>query len=413
MANIFVDCPHCNQKIGTDQSSLGKEILCPVCHKFFIVNNTKKNNTSIVTPKDTLLQQAIKSFTADNAKKDDSSIAQPTNTPSQQPIKSFIDVSTKKDDTSIAPPKDTPSQQAKLMNRQTTILKQLKCEMCGSTNFVYQDGVYTCQYCKARYTLVQVQDQVAEDVNGFSKIDEKKRLENLYALANQALEQQKYEEALSYYRMILVEQTDYWKPVFYTCYLNYLCTGITFENMANELNNLGKGFIDAIKLFVETEDFREHSNIIKDLIDKIYNVCNEHEKNNNDWLKNHENEDDALEHLNRNKNSISALYALLGNYSDQYLNDNKKALFYWKKACGLTQDKELKKNIVETIHKYEPEYEAPNVLKGLSIGCLIFVGIFGGLFLLGYLFGEVGFAFGSLALVLFFLLVCCPSLAKH
>lgn len=291
-------------------------------------------------------------------------------------------------------------------------LKQLKCEMCGSTDLVQQDdGIYVCQYCKARYTVIQVQDKPTEGDKGIpilKKIDEKEKLENLYALANQALEQQKYEEALSYYRMILEEQKDHWQPVFYTNYLNFLCTGITFDNMASELDALGNGFIDAVKLFVGTEDFRKQPNIIQDFIDKLYKICKEHENNNSAWMKNHYKEYNALEYLNRNKNSISVLYALFGNYSDQYLNNKKNALFYWKKACELTQDKKLKKSIIEKIHKYEPKYRPPSiVLIGLSKGCLLFVGIFVsiilGLLLSYKLFGDNGVVYGMIGLFIFFL----------
>ena len=41
-------------------------------------------------------------------------------------------------------------------------VKQLKCEMCDSTNLIKQDGMFVCQDCGAKYTVDEAKKMMAE-----------------------------------------------------------------------------------------------------------------------------------------------------------------------------------------------------------------------------------------------------------
>ena len=40
-------------------------------------------------------------------------------------------------------------------------MKQLTCEMCGSTDLMKQDGVFVCQVCGTKYTLEEAKRAMA------------------------------------------------------------------------------------------------------------------------------------------------------------------------------------------------------------------------------------------------------------
>lgn len=69
-------------------------------------------------------------------------------------------------------------------------MKQLTCEMCGSTDLVKQDGVFVCQSCGTKYSVEEAKKMMVEgtvDVSGSTvKIDTSDELENLYQIARRA-----------------------------------------------------------------------------------------------------------------------------------------------------------------------------------------------------------------------------------
>lgn len=44
-------------------------------------------------------------------------------------------------------------------------MKQLTCEMCGSTDLIKQDGVFVCQSCGCKYSVEEAKKMMIEDNN--------------------------------------------------------------------------------------------------------------------------------------------------------------------------------------------------------------------------------------------------------
>jgi molybdate transport system regulatory protein len=44
------------------------------------------------------------------------------------------------------------------------IMQKIKCELCGSNNFVKQDGYFVCQDCKTKYTVKEARKMISEDL---------------------------------------------------------------------------------------------------------------------------------------------------------------------------------------------------------------------------------------------------------
>ena len=81
-------------------------------------------------------------------------------------------------------------------------MKQLTCEMCGSTDLLKQDGMFVCQNCGTKYTVDEAKKLMVE---GTVKIDNSEKLRNLYTLARQAKDSNDAENAVKYYDLIKQE----------------------------------------------------------------------------------------------------------------------------------------------------------------------------------------------------------------
>ena len=103
-------------------------------------------------------------------------------------------------------------------------MKQLTCEMCGSTDLMKQEGVFVCQTCGCKYSVEEAKKMMIEgtvDVSGSKvKVDDSEELKNLYQIARRAKDSNNSENAAKYYDMILMKDPQSWEANFYTVYYN-------------------------------------------------------------------------------------------------------------------------------------------------------------------------------------------------
>lgn len=115
-------------------------------------------------------------------------------------------------------------------------MKQLTCEMCGSTDLTKQDGVFVCQTCGCKYSVEEAKKMMVEgtvDVTGSTvKVDNSGRLKNLYQIARQARDNNDYENAAKYYDMIMQEDPNSWEATFYNVYYRAAQTKIAYITSA-------------------------------------------------------------------------------------------------------------------------------------------------------------------------------------
>lgn len=68
-------------------------------------------------------------------------------------------------------------------------MKQLTCEMCGSTDLTKQDGVFVCQSCGTKYSVEEAKKMMIEgtvEVAGTIKVDDTAKIANYYTMAESA-----------------------------------------------------------------------------------------------------------------------------------------------------------------------------------------------------------------------------------
>ena len=120
-------------------------------------------------------------------------------------------------------------------------MKKLTCEMCDSTDFVKEDGVFICQSCSTKYSVEEAKKMMNEggdtiNVPKKNVAGNSSKLDNLYKAARGAREDANTEQAFKYYEQIQLEDPDNWEPIFFTAYYSAI----------NKLNNDKPG--DSVKV---------------------------------------------------------------------------------------------------------------------------------------------------------------------
>ncbi|MBR2377218.1 MAG: hypothetical protein IKA85_05515 [Clostridia bacterium] len=88
-------------------------------------------------------------------------------------------------------------------------MRQLTCEMCGSTELIKQDGNFVCQSCGCKYSVEEAKKIMIEgivDVQGTVKVDNSAFVERYLQNARRAKQKEDWPETEKYYNM--VEQND-------------------------------------------------------------------------------------------------------------------------------------------------------------------------------------------------------------
>ena len=80
-------------------------------------------------------------------------------------------------------------------------MKQLTCEMCGSTDLMKQDGVFVCQSCGCKYSVEEARKMMVEgtvEVAGTVKVDDTAKIETYLDLSKNAYDSGNGQSAFDY-----------------------------------------------------------------------------------------------------------------------------------------------------------------------------------------------------------------------
>ena len=87
-------------------------------------------------------------------------------------------------------------------------MKAMVCELCGSNEFIKQDGMYICQHCNTKYTPEEAKKLMVE---GTVKVDETEKISNYLTMAENAYESGNKPEAENYCNRIIEVDADNYK----------------------------------------------------------------------------------------------------------------------------------------------------------------------------------------------------------
>lgn len=154
-------------------------------------------------------------------------------------------------------------------------MKQLTCEMCGSTDLMKQDGVFVCQTCGTKYSVEEAKKMMVEgtvDVTGSTvKVDTSGELANLYQIARRAKDDNNGANAAKYYDMVLMKDPSSWEAYFYSIYYKAInCKIAEITSAANSVANCISSVFSLIKENITDEEDRKSA--LGEVCDKAFQI---------------------------------------------------------------------------------------------------------------------------------------------
>lgn len=160
-------------------------------------------------------------------------------------------------------------------------MQAIKCELCGSSDIMKQDGFFQCQNCGTKYNLEE-----ARKLIGVVKIDKSEDVENLITLAKRYFDENNYAESEKYFELALRDTPNNWEVSFYRAYTLALLQEST--NVDEAFSTLAKGVNTTLKIIQEHIDPAVRPITIKSFIALVIKSCSDFRqlmKNDNkvDW----------------------------------------------------------------------------------------------------------------------------------
>lgn len=218
-------------------------------------------------------------------------------------------------------------------------MKELQCELCGSTDIIKQEGVFVCQSCNTKYSLEEAKKMMFGNTTQTVEIDSTSELEKLYKIARRAKESNNNVDALNYYNQIIVKDPDSWEAQFYVVYCRAQQSSIGgIVVSANSILNCLKPVLNLVKEHVTDKD--KQKEVIDEISNKVFNITqtyfvvakNHYDNKISDLLKQRNNKY-VQDYVNRCYSSSIILYELgdllISLFNEEYSNF---AVISWKKA---------------------------------------------------------------------------------
>lgn len=167
----------------------------------------------------------------------------------------------------------------------------ITCEVCGGTELLKQDGVFTCKGCGCQYTIEEVRKMMGNDtgstvasptVSPANAAPVSSELENLYQIARRAKNDNNSENAAKYYEMIMIKDPSSWEAAFYQVYFTAMsCKIAQIQSAANSVENCEESVLSLVKDYVAdveeqrsaVEEIEKHCEIIATM---LYNGAKNH-----------------------------------------------------------------------------------------------------------------------------------------
>ena len=271
-------------------------------------------------------------------------------------------------------------------------MKVIKCELCGGTEMIKQDGLFVCQTCGTKYSVEDAKKMMIEvegdDNRSVSRRELSSELDNLYEIARRAKDTDNNENAYKYYDMIMVKDPSSWEANFYVVYFKAMSCKIA--EIANAGSSVEKCLESVLTLVQKGVDDEEEQ---KKVISEIYSRCSVIATMLSNAAENHFNGIDSQikgnyiqEYVNNASSSTDIMYTLgntlIDKFEDRYgsiaASSWEDGIKLHNKYLNYLNDKESNKNIMtkyaEKIKKYNPSYALPAFNTG---GCYIATAVYG------------------------------------
>lgn len=155
-------------------------------------------------------------------------------------------------------------------------MKQLTCEMCGSTDLVKQDGVFVCQSCGCKYSVEEAKKLMIDgtvDVSGSTvKIDNSAEVEYLNDKLNRSVEIKDYDSMLNISDELLRINKDNPDALFI---YGYALSCIDETSINETVVYAREALTSQYRIVGENEKFYDFATTVLTKLYKLINVCYE------------------------------------------------------------------------------------------------------------------------------------------
>lgn len=139
-------------------------------------------------------------------------------------------------------------------------MKQLTCEMCGSTDLLKQEGVFVCQTCGTKYSVEEAKKMMIEgtvEVTGTVTVDKSNEAENLLIVARRSMKEGNYDVAADNFSRALQIDPNNWEANFYRSYCATMNSNML--NIVSNFNSTCTTAMSSISVMIKNEDFSKDS----------------------------------------------------------------------------------------------------------------------------------------------------------
>lgn len=150
-------------------------------------------------------------------------------------------------------------------------MKQLTCEMCGSTDLIKQDGVFVCKTCGCKYSIEEAKKMMVEgvvEVTGTVKVDNSEKVNNMLLNALRAYNDKKFSQSQELCASILIEEPNNAVAILY----EGLSIGWQGNTVRNTIDKAGNAAIRAIKLASMNMEPIKAETFILDVVNKMLSL---------------------------------------------------------------------------------------------------------------------------------------------
>ena len=244
-------------------------------------------------------------------------------------------------------------------------MKQLTCDLCGSSDLVKSEGIFVCQNCGSKYSVEEAKKMIVDgtvEVAGTVKVDSQEKLKNLYELAHRAKDRGDYIDALKYYDLILLEDATSLEAV--------LRSYLYGENSLN-LDTFAKNLIQIfsiLKRFNQSTD--DQIRVLKEIYDELFRFLEVKTDSIFMVKKYHQVFKKAIKEEFDYSNSFNDVYLMVLkkelDYNIQVINKHNNEIKTGKENLIGKLIADIILPVVDEIKLYDDKYETPNEVYALQ-----------------------------------------------
>lgn len=141
-------------------------------------------------------------------------------------------------------------------------MKQLTCEMCGSTDLMKDGGVFVCQTCGCKYSVEEAKKMMVEgtvEVQGVVQVANTAQISNLMNMANSAFESKNFSKAEDFCNQILAMDDK-----------NYEAWMLKGRAINYQINTNNPRILEVYNCIMEAYRTLEGSEVDKEPIDPVF-----------------------------------------------------------------------------------------------------------------------------------------------